>query len=69
MHTFQIGEVFIHTTVENARKLLETQKATLVADVEKLTDRSENYKQTLASLKVDLYGKFGNNINLDADDE
>lgn len=61
--------MFVHTPVASAREMLERRKATLSSDVEKLTEKTEEYKQTLAALKVSLYGKFGTNINLDADDE
>ena len=34
-----------------------------------MESRCVDYKQILSDLKIQLYAKFGNNINLEADDD
>merc|ERR1712062_624829 len=51
---YQIGEVLVEMCLEEAQSELE---------------KAEGYKETMSQLKTALYAKFGNNINLDVDEE
>ncbi|KAM8830489.1 prefoldin subunit 4 [Synchiropus picturatus] len=65
---YQIGDTFISHSQEETQEMLDTAKETLEQEVKSLEDRVSSIQQVLGELKVQLYAKFGNNINLDADD-
>jgi len=49
--------------------MLEATKELLQKEIKKMEVRSEEHKSVLSELKVQLYAKFGNNINLEAEDD
>ena len=55
--------------MDHANELIEQQKEALGTDIENLKSDAEALKKTLADLKVKLYGKFGNSINLEEDED
>lgn len=63
-----MGEVFVHMTEEETQKALEMAKAAMEAEVGTLKEACQETEKTLSDLKVQLYAKFGDNINLEADD-
>ncbi|XP_030068699.1 prefoldin subunit 4 [Microcaecilia unicolor] len=65
---YQIGDVFICHSQEETLDMLEAAKKNLREKVEALESRVESISQVLSELKVQLYAKFGNNINLEADE-
>lgn len=65
----QIGEVFVHCTQADTLARLARAKTALQGEMGALEGRCADYRQTLTSLKAQLYAKFGNNINLEADDD
>uniref|UniRef100_A0A3B4B3L8 Prefoldin subunit 4 n=1 Tax=Periophthalmus magnuspinnatus TaxID=409849 RepID=A0A3B4B3L8_9GOBI len=65
---FQIGDVFISHSQEETQEMLEAAKETLEQEVKCLEERVLSIQQLLGDLKVQLYAKFGNNINLEADE-
>ncbi|KAM3617535.1 uncharacterized protein V6R79_007686 [Siganus canaliculatus] len=65
---YQIGDVFVSHTQEETQEMLEAAKATLEQEVSGLEERVSAIQQLLGDLKVQLYAKFGNNINLEADE-
>jgi prefoldin subunit 4 len=65
----QIGEVFVHCTQADTRARLAHLKTSLRAEMTGMEERCSGYRDTLTKLKAQLYAKFGNNINLEADDE
>uniref|UniRef100_A0A672HV61 Prefoldin subunit 4 n=1 Tax=Salarias fasciatus TaxID=181472 RepID=A0A672HV61_SALFA len=65
---YQIGDVFINHSQEEAQEMLEATKETLEQEVKGLEERVLAIQQVLGDLKVQLYAKFGNNINLEADE-
>ncbi|RUS82336.1 hypothetical protein EGW08_009889, partial [Elysia chlorotica] len=69
MCTYQIGEVLVEMTAEEAQAALEVAKGTCQGEIDALKVQADGYKQTLSDLKTQLYAKFGTNINLDLDDE
>ena len=66
---YQIGEVFVHSSVEDTNGMLEKAKERLDTEIAELETKCEAHKETLSQLKVQLYANFGSNINLEADDE
>ena len=69
MITYRIGEVFIHLSSEETQDFLETAKSKLQEEIKTLDSQSGEVKSILGDLKVKLYAKFGNNINLEAEEE
>ncbi|XP_044208030.1 prefoldin subunit 4 isoform X1 [Thunnus albacares] len=65
---YQIGDVFISHTQEETQEMLEAAKEKLEQEVKGLEERVSAIQQVLGDLKVQLYAKFGNNINLEADE-
>uniref|UniRef100_A0A8C6WSV9 Prefoldin subunit 4 n=1 Tax=Neogobius melanostomus TaxID=47308 RepID=A0A8C6WSV9_9GOBI len=65
---FQIGDVFVSHSQEETQEMLEAAKESLEAEVRVLEQRVVSIQQVLGDLKVQLYAKFGNNINLEADE-
>ncbi|MBN3319545.1 PFD4 protein, partial [Atractosteus spatula] len=65
---YQIGDVFISHTQEETQDMLDTGKELLKEEIKALEGRVASIQQILSDLKVQLYAKFGNNINLEADD-
>ena len=55
--------------VDKATERIEEDKSVLQGQIEKLREKGQEYQQILSDLKVQLYAKFGNNINLEADDD
>ena len=49
--------------------MLEKAKDTTRAAMSALEAQADDYKKTLQDLKVQLYAKFGTNINLEAEDD
>ena len=67
--TYRIGEVFIHLSSEETQEYLENAKSKLQEEIKSLESQSGEVKALLGDLKVKLYAKFGNNINLEAEEE
>ncbi|CAM2102402.1 prefoldin subunit 4 [Lepidochelys kempii] len=65
---YQIGDVFISHSQDETQEMLEEAKKNLQGEIEALESRVESIQRVLSDLKVQLYAKFGNNINLEADD-
>ncbi|XP_033754637.1 prefoldin subunit 4-like [Pecten maximus] len=66
---YQIGEVFVSLNAETTAEMLEKGKERVQEEMKDIDAQSEVHKQILQDLKVELYAKFGNNINLEADDD
>ncbi|MBN3287527.1 PFD4 protein, partial [Polyodon spathula] len=65
---YQIGDVFISHSQEETQDMLEGAKESLKDEIKVYEGRVAAILQVLADLKVQLYAKFGNNINLEADE-
>ncbi|KAL1020598.1 hypothetical protein UPYG_G00002220 [Umbra pygmaea] len=65
---YQIGDVFVSHTQEETQELLEAAKEQLEHEIKNLEGKVLAIQQVLGDLKVQLYAKFGNNINLEADE-
>ncbi|XP_063440292.1 prefoldin subunit 4-like [Mytilus galloprovincialis] len=66
---YQIGEVFVSFTTDGVGEMLEKAKATLEEEIKTIENQAEFHKKILQDLKVELYAKFGNEINLEAEDD
>jgi prefoldin subunit 4 len=62
---FQYGEVFTMLSVSDANSELEKKKKSIEAEIKSFEARVASTKALLADLKVQLYAKFGNKINLE----
>ena len=67
--SYRIGEIFIHLSSEETQEYLENAKSKLKEEVKSLESQTEEVKALLGDLKVKLYAKFGNNINLETEEE
>ncbi|CAI9716292.1 prefoldin subunit 4-like [Octopus vulgaris] len=67
--TYQIGEVFLQLSIDAANSKLEEDKKKAETTITNLEQECETHKAVLSDLKVQLYAKFGNNINLEAEEE
>ena len=65
---YQIGDIFISHSQEETEKMLEDAKKTLQEEINALESRVASIQRVLADLRVQLYTKFGSNINLEADE-
>jgi len=66
MISFQIGEVFFEYNVDNTNTLLEKRKADLEDKMNELKEKESEVQKVMKDLKVQLYAKFEDNINLEA---
>uniref|UniRef100_T1J251 Prefoldin subunit 4 n=1 Tax=Strigamia maritima TaxID=126957 RepID=T1J251_STRMM len=67
--TYMLGEVFVCHDVDETQQMLLKAKTKLQDDIENLQTNCDRIKQVMAELKAQLYAKFGNNINLEAEDD
>ncbi|XP_045151317.1 prefoldin subunit 4 [Echinops telfairi] len=65
---YQVGDVFISHSQEETQEMLEDAKKNLQEEIDALESRVQSIQRVLADLKVQLYAKFGSNINLEADE-
>ncbi|XP_029012733.1 prefoldin subunit 4 [Betta splendens] len=65
---YEIGDVFISHSREETQVMLESARETLEREIGGLEDQVSAIQKVLGDLKVQLYAKFGNNINLEADE-
>jgi len=64
-----VGEVFIHLGGDEAQEYLEKAKTEVQEQLTTLKARADEIQRTLSELKVQLYAKFGDNINLEDGDD
>ncbi|XP_078607262.1 prefoldin subunit 4-like [Branchiostoma floridae x Branchiostoma japonicum] len=66
---YRIGEVFISMPLEATQEKLEEAKTQIQQQIADLNGQADEIKGVLGKLKVELYAKFSNNINLEMDEE
>nr|XP_039255025.1 prefoldin subunit 4-like [Styela clava] len=66
---YLIGEVFVNHSMDKTQELIENAKENIQAEIKKLETTSSEIKSVMDDLKVKLYAKFGDQINLEPDDE
>ena len=67
LFTYLIGEILVHLTAEEAQKHLEKQEEQVKEELKELYSNIQSIQKVMSDLKVQLYAKFGDNINLEAD--
>ena len=63
--SYAFGECCFECTKDQADELLDSQKEKLDGEVGALKGQIGDIASELAQLKAALYGRFGNNINLE----
>ncbi|XP_034249870.1 prefoldin subunit 4 [Thrips palmi] len=66
---FFMGESFITQNFEDTQASLEEAKARAQAEMKEIEKKSGDIKEVMSDLRTKLYAKFGNHINLEAEDE
>jgi prefoldin subunit 4 len=69
VYTYQVGEVFISVDSDETNSMLEKAKQATREHMETLEKLATEHKKTLQDLKVQLYAKFGTNINLEEEED
>lgn len=64
---YKIGDAFVFISVSKAVEKIEAENEVLDGKIEDLSGKIAEIDSQLALLKAHLYGKFGNNINLERD--
>lgn len=54
---------------EESQEAISSQREALQEEISSLNTRSSELQDTMTQLKGDLYAKFGNNINLEPEEE
>lgn len=67
LSTYQIGEVFFHVSSEKAQACIEEAKSTTEEELSNLKKEVGEAEAMMSELRVQLYAKFGDNINLEDD--
>lgn len=65
----QAGEIFARFENDSANEWCEKLKNTLTDEVGEMQKETDKIKEEMSQLKVTLYAKFGNNINLEEDEK
>lgn len=66
---YLVGEVFVYQSVEKTQECLEDAKSAKQKEIDDLKQKATDLKSTMNELKSQLYKKFGNHINLEAEEE
>ena len=66
---YQVGEVFIYLTQDEAQERLEKTKENVGDNVKSIDIKAQAVRDEMSALKSQLYAKFGSAINLEADEE
>ncbi|CAL4122841.1 unnamed protein product, partial [Meganyctiphanes norvegica] len=66
---FMIGEVFVMKSQDEANEAIAGQRVQMQEDMVALNQRTLELQDAMTQLKADLYAKFGNNINLEPEEE
>ena len=66
--SYMVGEIFIKETPDDVLTLLDNKKAHIKAEIKVLEEQANSIKGIMSDLKTHLYAKFGDAINLEAED-
>ena len=66
---YQVGEVFVYLTQDEAQQKIEASKDNLGDAVKSVDSKAQAIRDEMSGLKSQLYAKFGSAINLEADEE
>lgn len=62
---YKVGDSFVFVGVTRAVEMIEKENEVLDKQIDSTADEISELDLELATLKAHLYGKFGNNINLE----
>lgn len=62
---YKVGDVFVFLPVAKAVEKIEAENEALDGKIDQVSEEISEIDLQLAQLKAHLYGKFGNNINLE----
>ncbi|PHH86274.1 hypothetical protein CDD83_10476 [Cordyceps sp. RAO-2017] len=62
---FKIGDAFFHVPLEQAQEMLESATTRIDLEKSELEDKMGAVHEEMTRLKVDLYARFGKQINLE----
>ena len=61
--------MFVFKSQDDVQTSLDARKEVVNDEVRRIKEHIDGLKGQMTDLKTHLYAKFGNNINLEADDE
>lgn len=62
---YKIGDAFFHVPLEQAQQMLETATARVDAETAEVEGKMSAVGDQMTQLKIDLYARFGKQINLE----
>lgn len=65
LRRYKVGDAFFHVPLEQAQEMLGTAASKVDEQTSKLEDKISAIKDEMTQLKVDLYARFGKQINLE----
>lgn len=65
---YMLGEVFVNLEQSQTEEMLDKAKEAINEEIAIIQANCESIRQTMSELKVQLYAKFGSNINLEPED-
>ena len=65
---YMVGEIFVKETPDDVLALLDNKKTEIKAEIKVLEEQAASIKSVMTDLKTHLYAKFGDAINLEAED-
>ena len=63
--SYRVGEVFFQLTLDSAQSMLDNAKKECLEKIQRLEEEMSMIEKVLKELKVELYARFGTNINLE----
>ncbi|UZJ54272.1 hypothetical protein CBS101457_003592 [Exobasidium rhododendri] len=64
---FKVGDAFVYVTLEKGISLLDEERSRLKEEIDEWEKQVDECETGMKALKVELYAKFGSNINLERD--
>ncbi|RSL97892.1 hypothetical protein CEP52_010648 [Fusarium oligoseptatum] len=65
LFTYKIGDAFFHVSLEQAQEMLEEATEKLEEESTELEEKLSSIREDMTKLKVELYARFGKQINLE----
>ena len=65
LRRYKIGDSFFHLPLEQAQRMLETATARSEEESSELEEKLGSIQDEMKQLKVELYARFGKQINLE----
>lgn len=62
---YKIGDAFFHVSLEQAQEMLEEATEKLEEESTELEEKLSSIREDMTKLKVELYARFGKQINLE----